>query len=101
MVSNVDRVLLVSELFEQSSSDGPECEMTLHYHMYGAGLGVLEVSVRSGEKMEILFKVDGGGESVRLGWKWDFFNSGVMINKQCSPISMGPSLIGRFYLSVS
>ena len=91
MVSTVDRVLLVSELFEQSSSDGPECEMTLHYHMYGTGLGVLEVSVRSGEKMEILFKVDGGGESVRQEWEWDFCYSSVMINKQCSPSSMGPT----------
>ena len=37
MVTIEDRVLLVSELFEKSSWDGPECEMTLHYHMYGAG----------------------------------------------------------------
>ena len=34
---------IVSETFSRSSEDGPDCEMTLNYHMYGAGLGTLKV----------------------------------------------------------
>ena len=48
MTSPSERATLVSQLFEQSSVDGPDCEITVTYFMYGYGdgLGYLEVKVR-------------------------------------------------------
>ena len=44
--SSEERATLVSQTFEQSSTDGPDCEMTFNYFMYGSGVGTLSISVR-------------------------------------------------------
>ena len=70
MENTEQRVLLVSEMFVKSSEDGPDCVMTLSYHMYGAGLGSLMVSQRSSsEEEEELWRMDGAGENVSKN-KW-------------------------------
>ena len=70
MENSEQRVLLVSKMFEKSSEDGPDCVMTLSYHMYGAGLGTLMVSQRSSsEEEEELWRMDGSGENVSKN-KW-------------------------------
>ena len=64
-----DKAFLVSQEFEKSSSDGPDCEITLNYFMYGAGVGTLEVLVRpSGGEEVILFSI-AGGEMNRNSWQ--------------------------------
>ena len=70
MVNKEEKVLLVSKLFDKTSEDGPDCMMTMYYHMFGAGLGTLEVAVRHGEEMELLFSIDGSVPKVSMNsWK--------------------------------
>ena len=65
MENTEERALLVSEPFLKSSEDGPDCVMILNYHMYGAGLGTLQVSMRaSAEEAEVLFQVNGSDAAV-------------------------------------
>ena len=64
-----EKAKLVSRAFEQSSSDGPECELTLNYFMYGAGVGTLEVVVRPSEGEEAVIFSLPGSEANRNGWE--------------------------------
>ena len=65
MVNTEERALLVSEPFQQSSQDGPDCVMTINYHMFGNGLGTFQVAMRaSTEEEEVLFHVNGSESGV-------------------------------------
>ena len=70
MQEPTDKATLVTREFQQSSSDGPECEFTINYFMHGSGLGTLQVIVRPAEgqgEPEVLFSMD-GTELDRNGW---------------------------------
>merc|ERR1719431_768159 len=70
MQEPTDLARLITREFQQSSSDGPECEFTINYFMHGSGLGTLQVIVRPAEgqgEAEVLFSMD-GTELDRNGW---------------------------------
>lgn len=63
-----DKATLLSQAFEQSSSDGPDCELTINYFMHGAGVGTLEVTVRPSGGEEVTLFSRAGAELDRTGW---------------------------------
>ena len=66
-----ERAFLVSERFQQSSEDGPDCVMTLNYFMWGSGLGSLIVTARSDDEQEDRILVVNGSnpDVMRNGWQ--------------------------------
>ena len=64
MANPEERAFLVSQMFAQTSEDGPDCVMTLNYFMLGSGLGSLRVAARTEDQEEELFSVNGSNPDV-------------------------------------
>ena len=62
-----DRVELVSLPFEQSSQDGPDCVVTLHFWAYKVGSGRLSLTARTSDEEEVQLWSSSPQES--NGWR--------------------------------